>query len=65
MKPLILSFFAVILFYSLFIDKKEEKVINKPIPVDTRSTRINTVDTIENSDSIVFYANRYMYDFKL
>jgi len=64
MKPLILSFFAVILFYSLFIDKEEEKVINKPVPVDTRSTRINSVDNKESVDTIVFYADKYMYEFE-
>lgn len=65
MKPLILSFFAVILFYSLFIDKNEEQEVKKDVPVDTRSTRslYNTVDTIETADSVIFYASRPMYEF--
>lgn len=59
MKPLILSFFAIILFYSLFLDTNEKKEIRKDIPVDTRSTRMHTVDTIETTDSLVFYAENY------
>lgn len=64
MKPLILSFFAVILFYSFFIDNDKERVIKKPVPVDNRSTRIHAVDNIEITDSTMLYADKYMYEFK-
>lgn len=63
MKPLILSFFAVILVYSLFIDKKEEKA-TEPATINTRSTHINQLEKVERADSIVFYADKFMYDFK-
>lgn len=63
MKPLILSFFAVILGYSLFVDKKEEKEPT-PASINTRSTNMNSVDITQNTDTVIFYADRYMYDFK-
>lgn len=58
MKPLILSFFAVIFTYSLFFDKKEEP---KPAPetINNRSIYINSADSLQNINSVIFYADKY------
>lgn len=68
MKPLILMFFAVILFYSLFIDKDEKRETMNFVPVeDIRSTRIRAVDnteTTETTDSTILYAEKYTYKFR-
>lgn len=56
MKPLILSFFAVILGYSLFVDKeKESKLPARPYS-DTSCPEI--AGTVQKADSIEFYANK-------
>jgi len=57
MKPLILSFFAVILGFSLFTDKDENTNTNSPEPV--KITRTKTADIPQNSpDSIPLFANK-------
>jgi len=63
MKPLILSFFAVILAYSLFVDKEEEKT-TEPATINTRSSHINHIEKEIKADSIVFYADKYVFDFQ-
>ncbi|GEM_PF-3190425 len=66
MKPLILSFFLVILAYSLFFDKeKDEKEEVTPSTINTRSTHINSTDTTMNADSIIFYANKSVDPYEL
>lgn len=56
MKPLILSFFAVILGYSLFVDKdKESKLPARPY-ADT--SRLDISGTTQKGDSIAFFANK-------
>jgi hypothetical protein len=58
-------FFAVILFYSLFIDKDEKKDAVDFAPAeDIRSSRIRVVDYTENTDSTVLYAEKYTYKFQ-
>lgn len=54
MKPLILSFFGVILCYSLFIDdRKPSQEIDNP----GYSIRSEMHDHSQLPDSIIFYAN--------
>lgn len=57
MKPLLLSFFAVILCYSLFFDRggnhKHVDEINNMIHTEAYDTRM--------SDSIPFYACRFLF----
>lgn len=55
MKPLILSFFVVILGYSLFFDKKEE--VRQPIHDVDNSVYIQKSDT-QRIDSVAIYQNR-------
>ena len=55
MKPLILSFFAVILGYSLLFNEKEE--ISQPIHVIDNSVYIHKSDT-PRIDSVAIYYNR-------
>jgi len=56
MKPLLLSFFAVILCYSLFFDRGEAQK-----RVDDTNYRIRTesCDTYQLSDSVPFHASRF------
>jgi len=57
MKPLILSFFAVILGFSLFTDKDENANTNSLEPV--KITRTKTADMQHNDpDSIPLFANK-------
>lgn len=56
MKPLILSFFAVILGYSLFLDKDEESKL--PVRQQVESNRSEVSKTIQKTDSIEFFAKR-------
>ena len=55
MKPLMLSFFAVILGYSLLFNEKEE--ISQPIHGIDNSVYIHKADT-PRIDSIAIYHNR-------
>lgn len=58
MKPLIVSFFAVLLGYSLFVDKdKEVKLSPPPISKYTSPEALNGTYPV---DSIEFYANKTM-----
>jgi len=58
MKPLILSFFAVIFVYSFFFDKKERVV--EPTPNVIQSIHKNTIDSIHAADSaVVLMADYY------
>ncbi|WP_297902197.1 hypothetical protein [uncultured Parabacteroides sp.] len=54
MKPLILSFFAVLLGYSFFFDKDEEVKLRN---VDQISSESNSTIT-ERGDSVTLYAKR-------
>lgn len=56
MKPLILSFFAVILGYSLFVDKDEESKL--PVRASSDTSRPATPGSIQKADSIEFFANK-------
>lgn len=58
MKPLILSFFAVLLGYSLIFDKKED--IKQPIHGVDNSVYIQNTDT-QRIDSIEIYHDRTAY----
>ncbi len=56
MKPLIISFFAVLLCYSMFVDDdKAKSVVKKSVNV----LHSNTSDTIRKADTTVFYAKKY------
>lgn len=56
MKPLILSFFAVILGYSLFVDKDEES--KQPVRAYSDTNRQATPQPIQKADSIDFFAKK-------
>lgn len=56
MKPLILSFFAVILGYSLFVDKDEKSKL--PVHSYSVTPRAEVPGTIQKVDSIEFFAGR-------
>lgn len=56
MKPLILSFFAVILGYSLFVDKDKES--KQPVHTDSDTALSTTPGSIQKADSIEFFANK-------
>lgn len=56
MKPLILSFFAVILGYSLFIDKDEEVKLSTPARLEPAPPELS--DFFSPMDTIEFYANK-------
>lgn len=56
MKPLIVSFFAVLLGYSLFVDKDEEVKLSPP-PASP-STSPEALNGTYPADSIEFYANK-------
>lgn len=55
MKPLILSFFAVILGYSLFFDKDEDAKLYVPESVSSAQTK--RPSTLQTADSIALFAN--------
>lgn len=57
MKPLILSFFLVILSYSLFVE--DDKTEKKEITPKTQSIHINSMDTTMRSDTLILYAKQY------
>lgn len=60
MKPLILSFFAVILGYSLiFNEKKEEK--NESVQKNDNAVYVDKPSHIQQSDSILIYKDRTAY----
>lgn len=65
MKPLILSFFLVILAYSLFFDKEEKQKVNEPYPAVIQSIHMNTGDSIQPVDTLVFFADKYRVDINL
>lgn len=54
MKPLILSFFAVILGYSLFIDKDED--VKQYVPKSVNSAQTKQLSTLQTTDSVALYA---------
>ncbi|RHJ91430.1 hypothetical protein [Parabacteroides bouchesdurhonensis] len=56
MKPLILSFFAVLLGYSLFFDKEEDVKLRTPEQVLLAFPEANSVES--KSDSIELYARK-------
>lgn len=55
MKPLIVSFFLVILAYSLFLDKREVEE-NIPSTTNNQTIRMNATDSVVNSDSTILFA---------
>ncbi|MDR3262052.1 MAG: hypothetical protein LBT78_09510 [Tannerella sp.] len=57
MKPLLLSFFAVILCYSLFFDKGEEH--QKHVDDINYIIRTENYETFRVLDSVPFYAGRF------
>ncbi|MDH6343676.1 hypothetical protein M2480_002307 [Parabacteroides sp. PFB2-12] len=61
MKPLILSFFLVILAYSLFLDKKEEPQEITPVNINSQTIHLNFIDNTENTDSTVLFAQQIVY----
>lgn len=56
MKALILSFFAVILGYSLIFDEKEEN--GQPVIKDSNSVYVNRPVNMQIADSIQIYQNK-------
>lgn len=56
MKALILSFFAVILGYSLIFDEKEED--KQPVIKDSNSVYVNKPVNMQSIDTIVIYENK-------
>lgn len=63
MKPLILSFFAVLLGYSLFIDKSENTKQN--VQESIRSAQTKQQSALQTTDSIALYANEKAESSKL
>jgi hypothetical protein len=59
MKPLIITFFMIILGYSLFIDKSDEK--QDVVDHDLNTKQIPIPGTKEKTDSILFYAETTIY----
>lgn len=59
MKPLILSFFVVILGYSLFFD--DEKKTLQPIQTHEKSVYIDMPSDTQKVDSIVIYEDEFAY----
>ncbi|RHJ87727.1 hypothetical protein DW103_00715 [Parabacteroides sp. AM08-6] len=55
MKALILSFFAVILTYSLFFDEKKET--EQPVIKDSNSVYVNKPVNMQVVDSVFVYKN--------
>lgn len=62
MKPLILSFFAVILGYSLFFDKEEKPMLYKQ-PEQIQSIQTKARENMQKVDSIELYANKSLGTF--
>lgn len=60
MKPLILSFFTVILLYSLFIDHSKN-IETKEVKEGVEVVHISYSDSFQNIDSIVFFANKPIF----
>ncbi len=58
MKPLIVSFFAAILCYSVFVD--DDVKAKSEIAPKVRSIRSNIPDTIHKTDTAIFYANKHL-----
>lgn len=56
MKALILSFFAVILGYSLIFNEK--KTAAQPVIKDSNSVYVNGVENMQISDSIMIYRDQ-------
>ncbi|MDH6311799.1 hypothetical protein M2137_000558 [Parabacteroides sp. PFB2-10] len=61
MKPLIISFFLVILAYSLFLDKKEEPQETTPVNINSQTIHLNIIDNTETTDSTVLFAQQIVY----
>lgn len=59
MKPLILSFFVIILGYSLFFDDKKE--VQQPIQTHEKSVYIDMPSDTQKVDSIVIYEEEFAY----
>ena len=60
MKALILSFFAVILGYSLIFDEK--KTTDQPVIKDSNSVHVDRPANMQMSDSIMIYRDRRVTD---
>ena len=56
MKGLILSFFAIILGYSLIFDEKE--TVEQPVTKDSNSVYVTRPDTMSQADSLRLYSER-------
>lgn len=56
MKALILSFFAVILGYSLIFDEK--KTTDQPVIKDSNSVYVDRPANMQISDSVMIYRDR-------
>lgn len=56
MKPLILSFFAVILGYSLFVDDDKDLKLSTPARVEPAPSELSNF--YSPMDTIEFYANK-------
>lgn len=63
MKPLIITFFMIILGYSLFVDKSERK--HDVVDHDLNTKQISIPETKEKTDSILFYAETLAYPFTI
>lgn len=62
MKPLILSFFAVILGYSLFFDNEEKPMLSQQ-PDSLNSIQSKVWENMPKNDSIDLYANKPLFAF--
>lgn len=58
MKPLIISFFAVLLGYSLFVDKDKEVKLSPPPSSPSVRPEAEAINGAYPIDSIEFYANK-------
>ena len=56
MKALILSFFAVILGYSLIFDEK--KTTDQPVIKDSKSVNVDRPASMQISDSVMLYSDQ-------
>ncbi len=61
MKGLILSFFAIILGYSLIFNEK--KTIDLPVIKDSNSVYVTSQDTLSQSDLLLFYGEQVIVMF--
>lgn len=59
MKLLILSFFAVILGYSLIFNEKEDS--KQPVSKDSNSVYIDKPINVQYADSILMYKNQTVF----